>query len=48
MKYIIDKDFEKINIEDIRNLIKNQVAEGLSLDYKVQNYDKTSGGKKEL
>lgn len=48
MKYIIDKDFEKITIDDIKNLVNNQVAEGLSLDYKVQNYDKTSGGKKEL
>lgn len=48
MKYIIDKDFENIDIEDIKTLVANQVAEGLSLDYKVQNYDKTSGGKKEL
>lgn len=48
MKYIIDKDFEQIDLKDIETLIKNQVAEGLSLDYKVQNYDRTNGGKKEL
>lgn len=48
MKYVIDKDFENIDIDDIRFLVNNKIAENLSIDYKVQNYDKTNSGKKEL
>lgn len=48
MKFVIDKDIDDISLEDIRYLVDNQVPEGISLDYKVKNYEPTSGGKKEL
>ena len=47
-KYVIDKEFDDININDIEFLVDNKVAEGLLLDYKVQNYSRTNNGKKEL
>ena len=47
-KYVIDKEFDDINITDIEFLVDNKVAEGLLLDYKVQNYSRTNNGKKEL
>ena len=48
MKFIIDKDINNISIEDIKYLVENQVPEGISLDYKMKNYEPTPGGKKEL
>ena len=48
MKFIIDKDINDISIEDIKYLVENQVPEGISLDYKMKNYEPTPGGKKEL
>ena len=48
MKFVIDKDIDSITIKDIEYLVENQIQEGISLDYKMKNYEPTSGGKKEL
>ncbi len=48
MKFVIDKEFEDIVLEDIENLVKNKVAENICLDYKSQNYGVSNGNKREL
>lgn len=48
MKFVIDKDIDDITIKDIEYLVENQIQEGISLDYKMKNYEATSGSKKEL
>lgn len=48
MRFVIDKEFENITLDDIKNLVRNKISENLCLDYKLMNYGESSGNKKEL
>lgn len=48
MKFVIDKEFEAVELKDVEYLVENKIAEGICLDYKSQNYGTSNGSKKEL